>query len=184
MNRTAYASIVFGLSLVASGFGPLLQTNVAAASPSKSELKSKSKSSPRGAVNTPAARPMRRPVEPPAARASQPLTWEADLPAVIEADDLAFVAEVSAAEVHFEIVPKRIDVTLSGPKGGKKLFYAIRDNIPKPAKPGVTYRNVRVRVVISSSLPDANLVLEHLEQVPLAPAQATSPGSASQGVSQ
>jgi hypothetical protein len=111
---------------------------------------------------------------------SIPIDFDAPLPAFITADDIAFVAEVSAAEITFDTQPGRVDVQLHAPGTGKKLFTAIRHNLPNPVAPHTTYRNVRVRVVIASSLPSAEELLRALDVIPLPPPSVDSrpPGDA------
>jgi hypothetical protein len=135
------------------------------------------------AVAAACAAPAQRPVVAPGPLRPAPpkpaLTFQADLAVLSAGDDIAFVAEVSAREVRFEVVPINA-VTFSTTLGGRRVWTGIRDNLPRPVQPGVTYRDVRARVVIATSLPSVEQALEALDRQPLPPA-AVSPVSTAPG---
>jgi hypothetical protein len=58
--------------------------------------------------------------------------------------DIAVVADVRAQSVRFGSAPKT-HVSFPGAGARDTLSCTDRENLPRPVRPGVTYRNVRVR---------------------------------------
>jgi hypothetical protein len=87
--------------------------------------------------------------------------------------DLEIHAVVRIDELVFEEVPT-VTVALPGTPGRTVVDRADRENLPSPVQPGTVYRDVVVRLVISSTFP-----MPLLEQI-LAGAQAAAaaPGAA------
>jgi len=105
----------------------------------------------------PAARPQASPQPTPAAR-----TGEADANA-----DLSITARVTADSLRFEKVPNpRVEFT--GRPERATVWEADRENLPRPAQPGVTYRNVGITLRITSVFADIDrIVAEALGEVPV-----------------
>src|SRR5687767_2393962 len=97
---------------------------------------------PARAQDEPAAEP---PASPPA-RAAAEETAPPSLP------DLEIHAVVRIDELTFEEVP-RVSVALPGTPGRTVVDHADRENLPTPVQPGVVYRDVVIRLTISSTFP-------------------------------
>jgi len=84
-----------------------------------------------------------------------------------ESADLAITATVTAKELRFEAVPNPT-VEFPGRPERDTVWDAVRDNLPRPVEPGVTYRNIGVRLKIVSRFADIDrIVAEALGEVPL-----------------
>ncbi|HEY9285782.1 MAG TPA: hypothetical protein VIP46_20195 [Pyrinomonadaceae bacterium] len=80
--------------------------------------------------------------------------------------DVAITANVTASSLRFEAVP---DVTVEFPGRPRRetAWEAERTNLPRPVQPGVTYRDVGVRLKIVSVFADIDrIVAEALGEVP------------------
>jgi hypothetical protein len=74
---------------------------------------------------------------------------------------------VTARELKFEVVPNA-DVTFTGNPERKTSWEAERENLPRPVQPGVTYRNIGIRLKIVSVFADIDrIVAEALGEVPV-----------------
>jgi hypothetical protein len=83
-----------------------------------------------------------------------------------ETADLAITATVTAKELSFKIVPNPT-VEFSGKPERDTVWDAERDNLPRPLQPGVTYRNIGIRLKIVSRFADIErIVAEALGEVP------------------
>jgi hypothetical protein len=96
-----------------------------------------------------------------------------------ESADVAITATVTAKELRFEIVP---DPTVEFPGKPRRdtVWEAERENLPRPVEPGVTYRNIGIRLKIVSRFADIErIVAEALGEVPVTdetpPAEKTTP---------
>ena len=83
-------------------------------------------------------------LKPQSAPASQPVT-----PDEIAGADLSITANISARELRFEQVG-RLKVEFSGAPRRKTVWEEERQNIARPAQPGVTYRDIGSQLRISS----------------------------------
>jgi hypothetical protein len=84
-----------------------------------------------------------------------------------ESADLAITATVTAKELRFDIVP---NPTVEFPGNPKRdtVWDAVRDNLPRPVEPGVTYRDIGIRLKIVSRFADIErIVAEALGEVPV-----------------
>jgi hypothetical protein len=94
-----------------------------------------------------------------------------------ETADLAITAHVTARELHFETVPD-VNVEFTGQPKRETEWSAVRENLPRPVQPGVTYRDIGVRLKIVSVFADIDrIVAEALGEVPVSdelPAEKTS----------
>jgi hypothetical protein len=94
-----------------------------------------------------------------------------------ETADLAITAHVTARELRFETVPN-VNVEFTGQPKRETEWSALRENLPRPVQPGVTYRNIGVRLKIVSVFADIDrIVAEALGEVPVSdqlPAEKTS----------
>lgn len=81
--------------------------------------------------------------------------------------DLAITATVTAKELLFEIVPNPT-VEFPGRPRRDTVWDAVRENLPEAVAPGVTYRNIGIRLKIVSRFADIErIVAEALGEVPL-----------------
>lgn len=93
----------------------------------------------------------------PAREQSPPQRTQAQQKAV-ESADISITATVSARELKFEVVPNPT-VEFPGTFLRDTAWEAERENLPRPVEPGVIYRNIAVRLVISSAFPDIDRIL-------------------------
>ena len=90
----------------------------------------------------------------------------AEDPAVAAAD-IAITARVRARELRFEVVPTPT-VEFPCKPNCATSWEAERENLPTPVQPGVTYRDVGIRLKITSVFSDIDrIVAEALGEVPL-----------------
>lgn len=81
--------------------------------------------------------------------------------------DLSITANVTARELRFEVVPSPA-VEFPGKPERQTVWEAERDNLPRPVQPGVTYRDIGIRLKITSIFPDIDrIVAEALGEVPM-----------------
>ena len=96
--------------------------------------------------------------------------------------DLSLTAHVTARELRFTKVPNPT-VEFPGRPERATVWEADRENLPREVRPGVTYRNVGVRLRITSVFADIDrIVAEALGEVPASdatPESAPPPGAAS-----
>jgi hypothetical protein len=84
-----------------------------------------------------------------------------------ESADLAITAHVTARELRFEVVPNP-QVEFTGQPQLKTQWDAVRENLPRPVQPGVTYRDIGIRLKIVSVFADIDrIVAEALGEVPV-----------------
>ncbi len=101
-----------------------------------------------------------QPAPPAAPRQEPPPAVEPQAPPRSDQPDIEITATVHADSLRFDVVPKDVSVTFSNDTDS--VFEFDRGNLPDPVEPGVTYRDVTVRLKISSKL------LEKLLQDPAA----------------
>ena len=81
--------------------------------------------------------------------------------------DLSITARVTARELRFDVVPNPT-VEFTGQPRRETVWEADRDNLPRPVQPGVTYRDIGIRLRITSVFADIErIVAEALGEVPL-----------------
>jgi hypothetical protein len=81
--------------------------------------------------------------------------------------DVAIIANVTARELKFEAVPNPT-VEFLGKDKTQTIWHADRYNLPDKIEPGVTYRNIGIRLKITSRLADIErIVAEALGEVPV-----------------
>lgn len=84
-----------------------------------------------------------------------------------ESADIAITATVTARELRFEVVPNPT-VEFPGKHQRETVWDAERDNLPRSIEPGVTYRDIGIRLKIVSRFADIErIVAEALGEVPL-----------------
>jgi hypothetical protein len=107
---------------------------------------------------------------PPAPAASPTPTPDATaVPATTTADnhDLSITANVTARELLFEAVPNP-KVEFPGQPRRDTLWEAERTNLPPQVQPGVTYRDIGIRLKITSVFADIErIVAEALGEIPV-----------------
>ncbi|HUQ31350.1 MAG TPA: hypothetical protein VM095_04480 [Pyrinomonadaceae bacterium] len=96
-----------------------------------------------------------------------------------ESADVAITATVTAKELRFEIVPNPT-VEFPGKPRRDTVWEAERENLPRPLEPGVTYRNIGIRLRIVSRFADIErIVAEALGEAPVTdetpPVEKTTP---------
>lgn len=85
----------------------------------------------------------------------------------VETADLAITATVTAKELLFEVVPNPT-VEFPGRHKRDTVWDAERQNLPRVVEPGVTYRDIGVRLKIVSRFADIErIVAEALGEVPV-----------------
>lgn len=85
----------------------------------------------------------------------------------IESADVSITATVQAKELTFEIVPNPT-VEFPGKPERETVWDAVRENLPRPVQPGVTYRDIGIRLKIVSRFADIErIVAEALGEVPV-----------------
>lgn len=138
---------------------------------------------PRTAV-TPAAPPVVSPSPAPAPDPAQPATPAPSPAREVSEDeaDLVITANVTARELKFETVPNP-SVEFTGKPERVTIWEAERTNLPRPVQPGVTYRDIGIRLKIVSVFADIDrIVAEALGEVPESddapPAPAAPPATA------
>jgi hypothetical protein len=95
----------------------------------------------------------------------------------VKAADIAIIANITAAELRFDVVPNST-VEFPGKPQSETIWHADRFNLPDKIEPGVTYRNIGIRLKITSRLADIDrIVAEALGEIPVNPnpADAASP---------
>jgi hypothetical protein len=79
--------------------------------------------------------------------------------------EVSITANVTARELKFETVPNPT-VEFPGNPVQETVWDAKRENLPRPVEPGVTYRNIGIRLRISSRFADIErIVAEALGEV-------------------
>jgi hypothetical protein len=131
-------------------------------------------------INRPAATP-NAPVPPPVTPEVQlePLPPDAS----VDEADIAITAHVKAQSLRFDEVPNPT-VEFPGQPKRDTVWEAQRENLPTPVEPGVTYRNIGIRLKITSVFSDIDrIVAEALGEIPVVPekndAVASKPPSTS-----
>jgi hypothetical protein len=113
--------------------------------------------------------PRRSQAAPPTAQTRQtetpgtPLASDPD----VQAADIAITADIKAESLVFEAVPNP-RVEFPGSHALSTVWEAFRDNLPTPVQPGVTYRNIGIRLKITSVFTDIDrIVAEALGEIPV-----------------
>jgi hypothetical protein len=74
---------------------------------------------------------------------------------------------VKARELRFDVVPNP-SVEFPGQPARQTVWEAERENLPTPVQPGVTYRNIGIRLKITSIFSDIDrIVAEALGETPV-----------------
>jgi hypothetical protein len=117
----------------------------------------------------PVSTPAQGTAAPPAQRSDAPreATRQEAAQVPTESADLAITATVTARELLFEVVPNPT-VEFPGKPERDTVWDAVRENLPRPVEPGVTYRNIGIRLKIVSRFRDIErIVAEALGEVPV-----------------
>jgi len=97
--------------------------------------------------------------------------------AAVESADVSITATVRARELTFEVVPNPT-VEFPGRHRRDTVWDAVRENLPPAVEPGVTYRDIGIRLKIVSRFADIDrIVAEALGEVPVTD-QVSPPGDA------
>jgi hypothetical protein len=95
----------------------------------------------------------------------------------VESADVSITATVRARELTFEVVPNPA-VEFPGTHKRDTVWDAARENLPPAVQPGVTYRDIGIRLKIVSRFADIDrIVAEALGEVPVTD-QVQSPDDA------
>jgi hypothetical protein len=85
----------------------------------------------------------------------------------VDSADISITAHVKARSLKFETVPNPT-VEFPGQPARDTVWEAQRENLPTPVEPGVTYRNIGVRLKITSVFRDIDrIVAEALGEIPV-----------------
>jgi hypothetical protein len=85
----------------------------------------------------------------------------------VQAADVAIIANITAKELRIDVVPNPT-VEFLGKDKTQTVWHADRYNLPDKIEPGVTYRNIGIRLKITSTLADIErIVSEALGEVPI-----------------
>lgn len=85
----------------------------------------------------------------------------------VENADISITAHVRARSLRFEAVPNPT-VEFPGQPARDTIWEAVRENLPTPVEPGVTYRDIGIRLKITSVFRDIDrIVAEALGEVPV-----------------
>ncbi|HSS20735.1 MAG TPA: hypothetical protein VLL54_11720 [Pyrinomonadaceae bacterium] len=103
----------------------------------------------------------------------------------VENADISITAHVRARSLTFAVVPNPT-VVFSGQPNRDTVWEANRENLPTPVQPGVTYRDIGIRLKITSVFRDIDrIVAEALGEIPAntettnaVPASTTTSGPA------
>lgn len=91
----------------------------------------------------------------------------------VKAADIAIIANITAAELRFDVVPNST-VEFPGKPQSETIWHADRFNLPDKIEPGVTYRNIGIRLKITSRFADIDrIVAEALGEIPVASENST-----------
>ncbi len=91
----------------------------------------------------------------------------------VESADIAIIANITAKELRFDVVPNPTVEFLDKLKN-QTIWQAERINLPDKIEPGVTYRNIGIRLKITSRLADIErIVAEALGEVPISESNST-----------
>jgi hypothetical protein len=91
-----------------------------------------------------------------------PMFAQTPSPAPPEQPDVAIFATVRAKELRFTEVP-RVTVTFTGSANGipnATIWKTGRTNLPEKVQPHVTYRDIGIRLTITSILPNIEQILD------------------------
>lgn len=89
-------------------------------------------------------------------------------PSSPETADIAITSNVTARELRFNVVPDSEKIQFSGSAGRQTGWIVERRNIPKQVEEGVTYRDIGVRLQITSVFSDIDysIVSDALGEAP------------------
>ncbi|HJQ41367.1 MAG TPA: hypothetical protein VKB93_29860 [Thermoanaerobaculia bacterium] len=73
--------------------------------------------------------------------------------------DVAILARVHAKELRFETVPN-VTVKFDGALQNQTVHTSDRTNLPDEVQPHTTYRDIGIRLTITSTLPDIEQILD------------------------
>ena len=103
----------------------------------------------------------------PVRRAELPPEIKRTPDASVESADVSITATVRARELTFEVVPNPT-VEFPGRHKRDTVWDAVRENLPPAVQPGVTYRDIGIRLKIVSRFADIDrIVAEALGEVPV-----------------
>lgn len=80
-------------------------------------------------------------------------------PSSPEIADIAITSNVTARELRFNVVPDSEKIQFSGSAGRQTGWIVERRNIPKHVEEGVTYRDIGVRLQVTSVFSDIDAIV-------------------------
>jgi hypothetical protein len=99
----------------------------------------------------------------------------------VKAADVAIIANITIKEMRFDSVPDP-KVEFLGKDKTTTIWHTDRYNLPDKIEPGVTYRNVGIRLKITSTLADIDrIVAEALGEIPVNDSNKSSPTTVTPG---
>jgi hypothetical protein len=112
------------------------------------------------------------------ASSPQPTSQNNSKDVPLDSADIAITANVTAKELRFEVVPNPT-VEFPGKPQSDTQWDALRENLPRPVEPGVTYRNIGIRLKIVSRFADIErIVAEALGETPVTDSISPKEGEA------
>lgn len=129
--------------------------------------------------------PAQRQDPPPVAASPTPSPSPAAATATRATDnqDLSITANVTARELLFEVVPNPT-VEFTGQPRRDTVWEAERTNLPAQVQPGVTYRDIGIRLTITSVFADIErIVAEALGEIPASDDSNPTPQTPAPGAS-
>jgi hypothetical protein len=121
-------------------------------------------------AQTPATTPTTATLIPTPTTTTPEATTATDTPAASQSSpvepDISITANVTARELRFDVVPNPT-VEFKGRPRRETVWDADRQNLPRPVRPGETYRDIGIRLRITSVFADIErIVAEALGEVP------------------
>lgn len=112
------------------------------------------------------AQTRRRAAQPPPPARTAPTQTPAPIVRTNDNTDISITANVTARSLRFDEVPNPT-VEFYGHPQRETVWDAQRTNLPRPVQPGVTYRDIGIRLTITSVFADIDrIVAEALGEVP------------------
>ena len=73
--------------------------------------------------------------------------------------DVALLATVHAKQLQFDVVPD-VKVTFPDQAKNQTVWHSDRTNLPQQVQPHVIYRDIGIRLTITSTLPDIEKIVD------------------------
>jgi hypothetical protein len=128
-------------------------------------------------AQTPTPTPIERREATPADATATPAPTPSEAAGATNEPDLSITGSVTARELRFEVVPTP-KVEFPGRPRRDTVWEAERTNLPAEVQPGVTYRDIGIRLKITSVFADIErIVAEALGEIPTSDDAPPKPGA-------